>query len=87
MAILLLGAYDPNGPEVSSGHGRCRIGLARALALIPATPDSPPKLKFCSHMAGVVPAWQGKHIGLRLKLAQRDLCLGARANRLDDLDV
>jgi predicted GNAT superfamily acetyltransferase len=26
-------------------------------------------------MAGVIPAWQGKHIGLRLKLAQRDFVL------------
>jgi predicted GNAT superfamily acetyltransferase len=41
----------------------------------PATPDAPPKLKFCSHMAGVLPAWQGQHIGLRLKLAQRDYIL------------
>ncbi len=28
-------------------------------------------LKMCSHMAGVLPAWRGARLGLRLKLAQR----------------
>lgn len=37
------------------------------LVLAPA----PLRLKMCSHMAGVLPAWQGTGLGLRLKLAQR----------------
>ncbi len=32
-------------------------------------------LKMCSHMAGVLPAWQGRGLGARLKLAQRDAIL------------
>ncbi len=32
---------------------------------------APLRLKMCSHMAGVLPAWQGTGLGLRLKLAQR----------------
>lgn len=49
-----------------------------------ATPPSPvtdlpisplPRLKMCSHMAGVLPAWQGRGIGVQLKLAQRDAIL------------
>jgi predicted GNAT superfamily acetyltransferase len=68
---LLLGAYDPNGPEISKGMVGIALGWL-GTGVDPATPDAPAKLKFCSHMAGVVPAWQGKHVGLRLKLAQRD---------------
>ncbi len=34
-----------------------------------------PLLKMCSHMAGVLPAWQGRGLGVRLKLAQRDAIL------------
>ena len=30
------------------------------------------KLKFCSHIMGVLPAWHGRGIGLRLKLSQRE---------------
>ena len=68
---LLLGAYDPDGPEVSGGMVGAAMGWL-GMGVDPAPPDAPPTRKFCSHMAGVVPAWQGKHIGLRLKLAQRD---------------
>lgn len=32
-------------------------------------------LKACSHMAGVLPEWQGRGVGLRLKLVQRELVL------------
>ncbi len=38
-------------------------------------PGSPLRLKACSHSVGVLPAWQGRGIGLRLKLAQRDAIL------------
>jgi predicted GNAT superfamily acetyltransferase len=30
------------------------------------------RLKHCSHMMGVLPAYQGQHVGYQLKLAQRD---------------
>jgi len=33
------------------------------------------RLKVCSHIVGVLPGWQGRGIGLQLKLAQRDAVL------------
>lgn len=33
------------------------------------------RLKMCSHMAGVLPAWQGRGLGVQLKLAQREAIL------------
>ncbi len=34
-----------------------------------------PAIKICSHMAGVLPAWQGQGVGLQLKLKQRSIVL------------
>jgi predicted GNAT superfamily acetyltransferase len=33
------------------------------------------QLKMCSHMAGVLPAWRGAGLGMRLKMAQRTAIL------------
>lgn len=68
---LLLGAYAPDGPAVSGGMVGAAFGWL-GVGVDPATPDAGPQLKFCSHIAGVVPAWQSKRIGMRLKLAQRE---------------
>jgi predicted GNAT superfamily acetyltransferase len=68
---LVLGAYAADGPASTGGMVGVALGWL-GTGVDPATPAAPPKLKFCSHMAGVLPAWQGKHIGLRLKLAQRE---------------
>jgi len=38
-------------------------------------PDPSAGLKVCSHMAGVLPPWQGRGVGLQLKLTQRRLVL------------
>jgi predicted GNAT superfamily acetyltransferase len=68
---VVLGAFAEDGPRDMGWM----IGIALGwigVGTDPATPDAPPKLKFCSHMAGVLPSWQGKHVGLRLKLAQRE---------------
>lgn len=67
---LLLGAYDPNGPAESGGMVGGAFGWL-GVGVDPAQPEAGPRLKFCSHIAGVLPAWQGSHVGLRLKLAQR----------------
>lgn len=45
--------------------------LSGAEALAPRSSPLAPSLKMCSHMAGVLPAWQGQGVGLALKLAQR----------------
>jgi predicted GNAT superfamily acetyltransferase len=67
----LLGAYDDGGPEECGGM------VGAVFWWIGYGPDTEgvARFKICSHMAGVLPAWQGKGIGLMLKLAQRDLVL------------
>jgi predicted GNAT superfamily acetyltransferase len=62
----LLGAYVKNGPAETGGM------VGAAFWWIGA---SKTKLKICSHMAGVLPAWQGQGIGLLLKQQQRELVL------------
>jgi predicted GNAT superfamily acetyltransferase len=71
---LVLGAFAEDGPPSTAGLVGIALGWL-GVGVDPATPDASSKLKFCSHMAGVIPAWQGKHVGLRLKLAQRDFVL------------
>lgn len=68
---LVLGAFADNGPENTNRLVGVALGWL-GTGVDPTTPDAEPKLKFCSHMVGVIPAWQGKHVGLRLKLAQRE---------------
>lgn len=71
----LLGAYADDGPPATGGM----VGAAFWwLGVAPVTSEGGAtalKLKICSHMAGVLPAWQGRRIGLLLKLKQRELVL------------
>ncbi len=82
---MILGAYAGDGPAETGGM----VGLAfwwLGAAHDPADPPgSPLRLKACSHSVGVLPAWQGRGIGLRLKLANAHIWPGA--DRLDDLDL
>ena len=71
---MLLGAFAPDGPEESGGMVGAAFGWL-GIGHDPTTPHAEIRLKFCSHMVGVLPAWQGKHVGLRLKLAQREAVL------------
>lgn len=66
---LILGAFDEEGPAETNGMVGMTMGWYGK-----ATPDgeSEPRIKLCSHMAGVLPAWQRKRVGLALKLAQRE---------------
>jgi predicted GNAT superfamily acetyltransferase len=68
---LLLGAYADDGPARTGGMVGGALGWL-GMGVDPATPNAPPKLKFCSHMVGVLPSHQGRRVGLRLKLAQRE---------------
>lgn len=58
---ILLGAYDGPGP------GRELLGFV--LSLLGRTAGG--RLRHCSFMAAVSPAWQTQGVGFRLKLAQR----------------
>jgi predicted GNAT superfamily acetyltransferase len=67
---LVLGAYDSSQKMIGFLFGF--PGLTGA--------DNPSagaagRLQHCSHALGVVPEWQGKGIGFRLKLAQREWLL------------
>ena len=64
---LVLGAFEPlpeKGKERLAGFVFGFVGL---------TSDG--KIKHCSHMAGVAPAYQNRNVGYRLKLAQRERVL------------
>ncbi len=68
----LLGAYAPDGPPETGGM----VGAA-FWWLGAGRPHGATELAFkvCSHIVGVLPAWQGRQVGLRLKLAQREAVL------------
>jgi len=61
---LVLGAF-----ESSSDEGRERL-IGFIYGLVGLTCDG--RVKHCSDMAGVVPAYQNQNVGYRLKLAQRE---------------
>ena len=63
---LVLGAFEPQ-----ADGGQRMVGFVFGFAGLTGTG----RLKHCSHMAGVVPERQGRNIGYRLKLAQREQVL------------
>lgn len=76
----MVAAYDPNGPEETGGMvGLCfwfpGIGVPTTKDTIFTVRSDVIRTKICSHMAGVLPDWQGKGLGLKLKLAQRTAVL------------
>jgi len=66
---LVLGAFDSTGHMIG-----CLFGFPGRVA-----PDNPaaagPQWQHYSHQMGVLPAWRGRGVGYRLKLAQRDWAL------------
>jgi predicted GNAT superfamily acetyltransferase len=71
---VFLGAYTPAGPAETGQMVGFVLGWLGAVTGDPAT-QTPPRLKHCSHIAGVLPGWQGHGVGVRLKLAQREAVL------------
>jgi len=61
---LVLGAFD----TAAGGESPPLVGFV--FGFLGLTPDG--RLKHCSHMAGVAPAYQNQNLGYRLKLAQRE---------------
>lgn len=69
---LVMGAWADDGPADTGGMVGIVAGWLGA-DVPPGSPaQTPARLKFCSHMAGVLPQWQRQRVGLRLKLAQLD---------------
>lgn len=69
---ILFGAYTADGPPELDGLVGMTLGWY-GVGLNAQTQHQ--QLKLCSHMAGVLPHWQGKRVGLQLKLAQREAVL------------
>lgn len=72
---MLLGAYADDGPQELGGMVGAAYWWLGAGHDPSQPPDAPPRLKVCSHILGVLPAWRGQDVGVRLKLAQRDAIL------------
>jgi len=72
----LLGAYADNGPAQTGGLiGAALWWLGTVNPLDATLTKGKPALRVYSHMAGVLPAYQGYGIGTMLKLEQRRLVL------------
>ena len=65
---LLQGAFASEGAEETQGM----VGFCFGWPAFARDNSGNRKLKFCSHIMGVLPAWHGHGIGLRLKLSQRE---------------
>ncbi|MFO7631950.1 MAG: hypothetical protein R6W76_05375 [Caldilinea sp.] len=79
----------PTTTEEGAARGDSKPRRQGDVVTLPANAPQPPisnlqlarsstpalQLKMCSHMAGVLPDWQGCGIGVKLKLAQRDAIL------------
>ena len=66
---LLLTAHK-NGGLVLGAFGEQRTMVGFVFGFLGMTDQG--QVKHCSHMAGVLPEYQGQQIGYRLKLAQRE---------------
>ncbi len=65
---LLQGAFVDHGAEETEGM----VGFCFGWPAFGLGSSGERKLKFCSHIMGVLPAWHGRGIGLQLKLFQRE---------------
>ncbi len=65
---FLWGAFAQEGPEETGGM----VGIALGWPAFGTLPSGERRLKLCSHIVGVLPAWQGHGIGLALKRIQRE---------------
>jgi predicted GNAT superfamily acetyltransferase len=73
---LVMSAFADDGPPELGGMVGLVAGWLGSDVVPGSPPGSPQRVKFCSHMAGVLPQWQRQRLGLRLKLAQRNWVIG-----------
>jgi predicted GNAT superfamily acetyltransferase len=76
----LLAAFAADGPPETGGmvgitYWWPGLGTPTTGPAPGGEPGGALRLKMCSHMAGVLPPWRSRGLGLRLKLAQRDVIL------------
>ncbi len=64
---LLQGAFAREGAHETDGM----VGFSFGWPAFGRNSAGQRRLKFCSHIVGVLPDWQGRGIGLQLKLSQR----------------
>lgn len=65
---IVLGAFADDGPAELGGM----VGIVLGWHGVGIPPGAlHPRLKLCSHMAGVLPPWQRQRVGIELKLEQR----------------
>lgn len=67
----LIGAFADDGPAETGGMVGLTFWFPGIGVAGTGARGAAPRVKMCSHMAGVLPAWQGQGVGLALKLAQR----------------
>ena len=65
---LLQGAFASEGAEETGGM----VGFSFGWPAFGLDSTGERKLKFCSHIMGVLPEWHGRGVGLQLKLVQRE---------------
>ena len=68
----VLAAYADDGPADLQGIVGMALWWIGAQTVAGASQS---KLKICSHMAGVLPEWQGLGVGAQIKLKQREIVL------------
>ena len=65
---LLQGAFASSGAHETGGM----VGFSFGWPAFERDSTGERRLKFCSHIAGVLPEWIGRGIGLQLKISQRE---------------
>lgn len=78
-ANLLITVYKNGGVLLGAFDGSQMVGFVFSF-IGSESPNGAMKIKHCSHMLAVLPEYQARKIGTRLKFAQRDVVLAQNIN-------